>query len=45
MTHARARYGGCRFPAEIIGHAVWLDFPFPLGPQMVEELLAARYHH
>jgi len=40
-TPARAlhRY---RFPAEIIGHAVWLYFRFPLGLLMVEELLAAR---
>jgi hypothetical protein len=30
------------FPAEIIGHAVWLYFRFPLGLRMVEELLAAR---
>ena len=39
---ARARYVGYRFPAEIIGHAVWLYFRFPLGLRMVEELLAAR---
>jgi putative transposase len=39
---ARARYGGYRFPAEIIGHAVWLYFRFPLGLRMVEELLAER---
>ena len=39
---ARARYSGYRFPAEIIGHAVWLYFRFPLGLRMVEELLAAR---
>src|SRR5258707_15078440 len=39
---ARARYAGYRFPAEIIGHAVWLYFRFPLGLRMVEELLAAR---
>src|SRR5216110_659583 len=39
---ARARYKGHRFPAEIIGHAVWLYFRFPLGLRMVEELLAAR---
>src|SRR5262249_45960396 len=42
MTPARARYTGYRFPAEIIGHAVWLYFRFPLGLRMVEELLAAR---
>ena len=41
-TSARARYAGYRFPAEIIGHAVWLYFHFPLGLRMVEELLAAR---
>ena len=39
---ARVRDGGCRFPAEIISHAVWLYFRFPLGLRMVEELLAAR---
>jgi len=41
-TPARARYTGYRFPAEIVGHAVWLYFRFPLGLRMVEELLAAR---
>jgi putative transposase len=41
-TRARTRYAGYRFPAEIIGHGVWLYFHFPLGPRMVEELLAAR---
>ena len=41
-TSGRARYAGYRFPAEIIGHAVWLYFRFPLGLRMVEELLAAR---
>src|SRR5246500_988237 len=41
-TSARPRYAGYRFPAEIIGHAVWLYFRFPLGLRMVEELLAAR---
>src|SRR5436309_7432400 len=41
-TSARTRYSGYRFPAEIIGHAVWLYFRFPLGLRMVEELLAAR---
>ena len=42
MTPARARYTGYQFPAEIISHAVWLHFRFPLGLRMVEELLAAR---
>ena len=41
MTSTRARYAGYRFPSEIISHAVWLYFRFPLG-LMVEELLAAR---
>ena len=41
-TPARACYAGYRFPAEIISHAVWLYFRFPLGLRMVEELLAAR---
>jgi len=39
---SRARYSGYRFPAEIISHAVWLYFRFPLGLRMVEELLAAH---
>ena len=43
MTAAsRSPYAGYRFPAEIISHAVWLYFRFPLGLRMVEELLAAR---
>src|SRR6201990_2946105 len=42
MTPAPARYTGYRFPVEIISHAVWLYFRFPLGLRMVEELLAAR---
>ena len=35
-------YAGHRFPAEVISHAVWLYFRFPLGLRMVEERLAAR---
>ena len=31
-----------RFPPEVISHAVWLYFRFPLSLRMVEELLAAR---
>ena len=42
MTSARTRYAGYRFPVEIISHAVWLYFRFPLGLRMVEELRAAR---
>jgi putative transposase len=41
-TTARSRYAGHRFPAEIISHAVWLYFRFPLGLRLVEEPLAAR---
>ena len=33
---------GDRFPAEVIAHAVWLYFRFPLSLRMVEDLLAAR---
>src|SRR5918912_1779545 len=43
MTPAtRTRYAGHRFPPEIISHAVWLYFRFPLSLRMVEEMLAAR---
>ena len=35
-------YAGYRFPAEIISHAVWLYFRFPLSLRMVDELLATR---
>jgi putative transposase len=31
-----------RFPPEIIGHAVWLYFRFPLSLRHVEEMLAVR---
>jgi putative transposase len=31
-----------RFPAEVIGYAIWLYFRFPLSLRMVEEMLAAR---
>src|ERR1700756_1155907 len=31
-----------RFPPEVISHAVWLYFRFPLSLRMVEEMLAAR---
>jgi putative transposase len=41
-TAARGRYAGHRFPPEIISHAVWLYFRFPLSLRMVEEMLAAR---
>jgi putative transposase len=35
-------YSGYRYPAELIGYAVWLYFRFPLSLRMVEEMLAAR---
>ena len=35
-------YAGYRFPAEIISHAVWLYFRFPLSLRMVDELQIAR---
>ncbi len=41
-TSAVPSYAGYRFPAEVISHAVWLYFRFPLSLRMVEELLAAR---
>ena len=39
---ASPSYAGHRFPAEIISHAVWFYFRFPLSLRMVEEMLAAR---
>jgi transposase-like protein len=36
------RYARHRFPAEVISHAVWLYFRFPLSLRIVEEMLAAR---
>jgi putative transposase len=35
-------YAGYRYPAELIGYAVWLYFRFPLSLCMVEEMLAVR---
>src|SRR5215213_5658047 len=35
-------YAGYRFPPEVISHAAWLYFRFPLSLRMVEEMLAAR---
>src|SRR4051794_21684854 len=42
MTPVRPSYAGHRFPAEVISHAVWLYFRFPLSLRMLEEMLAAR---
>src|SRR3954471_14152889 len=39
---AKSPYAGYRFPGEIISHAVWLYFRFPLSLRMVEKMLAAR---
>ena len=39
---AKSPYAGYRYPPEIISHAVWLYFRFPLSLRMVEEMLAAR---
>src|SRR5215216_5688794 len=41
-TSTKSPYAGYRFPAEVISHAVWLSFRFPLSLRMVDELLAAR---
>src|SRR5829696_7709492 len=38
----RPSYAGYRFPGEVISHAVWLSFRFPLSLRMMDELLAAR---
>jgi len=37
-----SRYARHRFPPEVISHAVWVYFRFPLSLRMVEEMLAAR---
>jgi putative transposase len=42
ITPAPPSYAGYRFPAEIISHAVWLYFRFPLSLRHVDEILAAR---
>lgn len=42
MTDRDPLYCRHRFPAEIIAHAVWLYFRFPLSLSMVDDMLAAR---
>src|SRR3954467_1746072 len=37
-----AAYKRHRFPAQLIAHAVWLYFRFPLSLRLVEELLLER---
>jgi putative transposase len=39
---SKPSYAGHRVPPEVISHAIWLYFRFPLSLQMVEEMLAAR---
>jgi putative transposase len=41
-TAAKAPYSGHRSPPEMIRHAIWLYFRFPLSLRMVEKMLAAR---
>ena len=41
-TTIKSPYAGYRFPPEVISHAVWLYFRFPLSLRMVDEILAAR---
>ena len=42
MTESAVNYKRHRFPAEIIAHAVWLYFRFPLSLRLVEEMLLER---
>ena len=43
MTETQpVHFKGHRSPAEIIGHAVWLYYRFPLSLRMVEDMLAYR---
>jgi putative transposase len=42
MSASISLYHRNRFPAEIIGHCVWLYFRFPLSFRDVEEMLAMR---
>lgn len=42
MNDAPISYKRHRFPAEIIAHAVWLYYRFPLSLRLVEEMLLER---
>ena len=42
MTEPPISYKRHRFPPQIIAHAVWLYFQFPLSLRLVEELLLER---
>ncbi len=41
-TPSPSRYAGYRFPPEVISHAIWPYFRFPLSLRMVEEILAVH---
>ena len=42
MTVGVPSYKGFRFPAEIIGHCVWLYYRVPLSFREIEEMMLAR---
>ncbi|GBQ94811.1 transposase [Acetobacter nitrogenifigens DSM 23921 = NBRC 105050] len=42
MSALPCSYKRHRFPREIIGHAVWLYFRFPLSFRLIEEMLLER---
>lgn len=42
MKTTTASYKRHRFPSEIIAHAVWLNYRFPLSLHMIEEMLLER---
>ncbi len=42
MNTATVSYKRHRFPPQIIAHAVWLYFRFPLSLRLVEEMLLER---
>ncbi|MET3616339.1 transposase-like protein [Rhizobium aquaticum] len=42
MSAPMISYKNHRYPPQIIAHAVWLHFRFPLSLRMVEEMLSER---
>lgn len=42
MSKPNISYKNYRFPPQIIAHAAWLYFRFPLSPRLVEEMLLER---
>jgi len=42
VTVGAPSYKGFRFPAEIIGHCVWLYYRFPLSFREIQEMMAQR---